>query len=207
MAPEPRLKDHRQKRNGQLESLRRTDRSVCVLSRWTECACPHNILCVFRLSIKFQRLRCLHLCLTSLRNRHRSSLPHLTEGEGRAHLARGVEAPALARRTVRRGRTRAGGVWRRGRRFGTFGSAKQNINEMREEINHPLERGGRGRRGRGEGRRIIVAVLHFRVTLFCQPIRPSMIRPIVRPPLRHPSIRVQGLGSEFARAAKSKACM
>ena len=28
MAPEPRLKDHRQKRNGQLESLRRTDRSV-----------------------------------------------------------------------------------------------------------------------------------------------------------------------------------
>ena len=154
--------------------------------------------------MKFQRLRCLHLCLTSLRNRHRSSLPHLTEGEGRAHLARGVEAPALARRTVRRGRTRAGGEWRRGRRFGTFGSAKQNINEMREEINHPLEREEEKREGgeKADHRRRVA----FSGNAFL-PTHPSMIRPIVRPPLRHPSSRVQGLGSEFTRVARSHECM
>ena len=98
-------------------------------------------------------------------------------------------------------------MWRRGRRFGTFGSAKQNINEMREEINHPLEReeGEEEKREGGEkaDRRRRVA---FSGNAFL-PTHPSMIRPIVRPPLRHPSSRVQGLGSEFARAAKSKACL
>ena len=75
---------------------------------------------------------------------------------------------------------------------------------MREEINHPLERGGRGEAGGGKAdhrRRVAFSGNAF------LPTHPSMICPIVRPPLRRPSIRVQGLGSEFVRGAPSHACM